>query len=306
MIGAPRSPPERRRTRWREEWTGSCGQACPGSPRVHGISGHGGWGRAGPMYAPRTAVEAVRGPMRVPGTVGRVRACERLLVGRSSLLGQLRQPITAGHRWPPRAAATAVVPGAVDCVALPAGSGGGGGWLVRVAGSGHGTGSSMRWGGRQPPPSGSRPSRPHGPPDGGPGTATPGCRGRWGRRGASGADDGPRTRPGEWMGPAGRATASGECVDMGARTPGQAGAEGRPPGPTHRAIQRHGARSPGPNRPTVPASAWPRRRPGPTDPPRPPPARRSNADHLWPGEPMGRWVASRPRLPSGSGHPATS
>jgi hypothetical protein len=62
MIGAPRSPPERRRTRWREEWTGSCGQACPGSPRVHGISGHGGWGRAGPMYAPRTAVEAVRAP----------------------------------------------------------------------------------------------------------------------------------------------------------------------------------------------------------------------------------------------------
>jgi hypothetical protein len=39
-------------------------------------------------------------------------------------------------------------------------------------------------------------SRPHGPPGGGPGTATPGWPGRWGRRAASGPDDGPHTRPG--------------------------------------------------------------------------------------------------------------
>jgi hypothetical protein len=74
-------------------------------------------------------------------------------------------------------------------------------------------------------------SRPHGPPDGGPGTATPGCRGRWGRRGASGADDGPRTRPGEWMGPAGRATASGECVGHGSPSTRPGRCRGPPPGP---------------------------------------------------------------------------
>jgi hypothetical protein len=39
-------------------------------------------------------------------------------------------------------------------------------------------------------------SRPRGPPDGGPGTTGPGSLGWWGRHGASGADGGPRTRPG--------------------------------------------------------------------------------------------------------------
>jgi hypothetical protein len=54
-------------------------------------------------------------------------------------------------------------------------------------------GVEWRRGGQQP--GGPAANPPHGPPDGGPGTTGPDWPGRSGRHGASGADDGPPTRP---------------------------------------------------------------------------------------------------------------
>jgi hypothetical protein len=66
------------------------------------------------------------------------------------------------------------------------------------------------------------PSRPHGPPDGGPGPPAPGSQGRWGRHPASRPDAGPRTRPGD-----------GRSRRTGSRRrgrPGRRGGQRSPPG----------------------------------------------------------------------------
>jgi hypothetical protein len=82
--------------------------------------------------------------------------------------------------------------------------------------------SSVRWGGvAVSRPSAWRTSRqpPHGPPDDGPDTATPGWPDRSGRHGASAADDAPHTRP-----------AAAHSRETAAVAHGQGGALGGPRG----------------------------------------------------------------------------
>ena len=129
-------------------------------------------------------------PVRVAGTVGRGWVCERLaklLTGCSIPPGQVRRFIRRRPSVVVEFAGCSGRPGAVDWVA--GGGRSGGRLLVGVFGA-----VGWRPAGHQG--RGPAASRPHGPRDDGPGTAGPGSLGRWGRRGASGADDGPHTRPG--------------------------------------------------------------------------------------------------------------